>query len=357
MGRDRAIRRRLISIGNEIVAEAFNADGRDATDLLDSAEKKVMAVSEQLAQSTGSFISLKHAIKMVQEEINDLQEHPLAEGQTRGISTGFIDIDRMTDGLHPGQLIIIAGRPSMGKTAFALNIAAHVARNSLPVGIFSLEMRAEELAIRLISAVGKIPQDELKSGKITTDNWSEFYKACQELQLDNINVQIAPSSTLSLFNIRSRARQLKVRFGRLGLIVVDYLQLMTSDTNRNYENRATEVATISRGLKSLARELEVPVIALSQLSRKVEERRDSKRPMMSDLRESGAIEQDADVIIFLHREAVYEMTPENEKLAEVIIGKQRSGPTGVIEMIYEGKFTLFLNKLHDEAPWRPTEQD
>ncbi|MCD8338735.1 MAG: replicative DNA helicase [Burkholderiales bacterium] len=330
------------------MAEAFNAEGKDATELLDSAEKKVLAVSEQLGQASSSFISLKHAIKNVQEEIDELKKNPLQEGQTRGISTGFVDIDRMTDGLHPGQLIIIAGRPSMGKTAFALNIAANVARNSLPVGIFSLEMRAEELAIRLISAVGHIPQDELKSGKISENNWTRFYDACEELVADNINMQIDPSSTLTLFNIRSRARQLKVRCGKLGLLVVDYLQLMSSDNSRANENRATEVATISRGLKTLARELEVPVIALSQLSRKVEERRDSKRPMMSDLRESGAIEQDADVIIFLHREAVYELTPENEKEAEVIIGKQRSGPTGIIEMVYEGQFTLFLNKAREE---------
>ncbi len=343
--KDRAVRRRLISVGNEITADSFRSEGKAAVDLIDSAQAKVLAISEQLNHSSGTFISVSSAISAVEDQLKFLKENPIQEGQTRGSRTGFADLDRMTDGLHDGELIIVAGRPAMGKTAFALNIAMQVALDGLPVGIFSLEMGADQLATRLISSLGSIPQDELKTGKLTTETWANFYKTTQKLK--DVKIMIDQSSSLTIFNIRSRARQLKSRFGKLGLIVVDYLQLVYGENSKKTENRATEVAEISRGLKGLARELGVPVIALSQLSRKVDDRKESKRPMMSDLRESGAIEQDADLILFLYRECVYNPVEGNEKEAELIIGKQRSGPTGTVPLLFEGEFTRFRTKAYE----------
>ncbi len=337
--RDRSIRRKLITAGNEISAESFNGEGKAALDLLDKAESKVFAISEAVSKSRSDFIPIVKAIDSVKERIVELRDHD----STSGVSTGFQDLDKKTDGFHPGELIIVAGRPSMGKTALALNIATTVALRGLPVGIFSLEMGEDELAKRLISAYGNIPHEVLKNGKLEDEHWTNFWKATQDLR--DTQLLIDPADSLSIGKIRSRARKLKSRYGQLGLIVVDYLQLVTVDGSGR-ENRATEVAEISRGLKGLARELNVPVVALSQLSRKVEDRRDSKKPLMSDLRESGAIEQDADVILFLHREYIYNKEAD-EKEALLIIGKQRSGPVGEIPMVFDGEHVRFQQRARD----------
>ncbi len=342
--RDRSIRRKLIAVGADISAEAFSPEGREAEDLLDQAEAKVLAISEELNRSSGEFVSIGGALKMLEEQLKELRDNPIPEGQMRGIRTGFADLDRLTDGMHDGELIVVAGRPAMGKTAFALNVALQVALDGLPVGIFSLEMGADQLATRLISCMGEIPQDNLKKGSLDADQWGRFYGAVQ--QMKDMNLLIDQGSDLSIMNIRSRARKLKSRYGKLGLIIIDYLQLATAaNSGPAAENRATEVSAISRGLKALARELGVPVMALSQLNRDLEKRTD-KRPMMSDLRESGAIEQDADVILFLYRDWVYNKVEGSERDAELIIGKQRSGPTGTVGMIFEGEYTRFKNKAY-----------
>jgi replicative DNA helicase len=335
--RDRSIRRRLIQVGGDIAGEAMDPKGKEAKDLLDEAQSRVLEISEQTARSFSGFQNISTVLAALTERLRFLQENA-KEGQITGTETGFIDLDRRTSGMHEGQLIIVAGRPAMGKTAFALNIAQHVAVNlKLPVAVFSMEMTAEELSMRLVSSLGRINATTLRNARFTGAEWSQFFEASQRLK--DSPIFIDETSGLSILNVRSRARQLKNRYGQLGLIVVDYLQLMTGERRGNTENRATEISEISRGLKGLAKELKVPIIALSQLNRLSESRTD-KRPMVSDLRESGAIEQDADVILLLHRPWVYDKT-ENEKAAEVNIGKQRSGPTGTIPLVFEGEYTTF----------------
>lgn len=355
--RDRSIRRRLITTGNDIINDSMNPGAREAKDLLDEAQSKVLKISEDLSRSSSGFQKIDQVLAEYTDHIKELSEidNP---SNVSGISTGFPDLDRMTSGMHEGQLIIVAGRPAMGKTAFALNIALHVgAHQGLPIGIFSLEMSSQEVTGRLLSAKGEIPQGELKTGHL--ENWRGFYDAAEELEKAPIFIDDTPG--ISILSLRSRARQLLSRVGgKLGLIVVDYLQLMTGEkAGRGTEaNRAQEIAEISRGLKGLARELKVPVIALSQLKREVDSR-PNKRPLMSDLRESGSIEQDADIILFLYREAAYRQSSENAEGeedgmppvdpnaptdAEVIIAKQRSGPTGVVNLLFQGTYTRFVSR-------------
>lgn len=356
--RDRSIRRRLITTGNDIINDSMNPGAREAKDLLDEAQSKVLKISEDLSRSSSGFQKIDQVLAEYTDHIKELSEidNP---SNVSGISTGFPDLDRMTSGMHEGQLIIVAGRPAMGKTAFALNIALHVgAHQGLPIGIFSLEMSSQEVTGRLLSAKGEIPQGELKTGHL--ENWRGFYDAAEELEKAPIFIDDTPG--ISILSLRSRARQLLSRVGgKLGLIVVDYLQLMTGEKagRGNEANRAQEIAEISRGLKGLARELKVPVIALSQLKREVDSR-PNKRPLMSDLRESGSIEQDADIILFLYREAAYRQTSENPEDgeeggmppvdpsapsdAEVIIAKQRSGPTGVVNLLFQGMYTRFVSR-------------
>jgi replicative DNA helicase len=246
----------------------------------------------------------------------------------------------MTSGMQPGDLIIIAARPSVGKTAFALNMAEHVAiSQGMPVAVFSMEMGATQLAMRLVCSVGRIDQQRLRTGRLTEDDWPRLTSAIQKMQDANLFIDETPA--LNPLELRARARRLARQYGKLGLIMVDYLQLM-SGTGSSGENRATEVAEISRSLKALAKELNVPVIALSQLSREVEKRND-KKPIMSDLRESGAIEQDADVILFIHREDRYDPDSPNKGMAEIIIGKQRNGPIGSVTLTFLGQYTKFEN--------------
>ena len=354
--RDRSIRRRLITTGNDIINDSMNPGAREAKDLLDEAQAKVLRISEDLSRSSSGFQKIDAVLADYTDHLRELSEidNP---SNVSGTSTGFPDLDRMTSGMHDGQLIIIAGRPAMGKTAFALNIALHVGSNQgLPVGVFSLEMSAEEVTGRLLSAKGEIPQSELKTGHL--ENWRGFYDAAESLE--KAPIFIDDTAGISILNLRSRARQLMSRVGgKLGLIVVDYLQLMSGESGgRNDANRAQEIAEISRGLKGLARELKVPVIALSQLKREVDTR-PNKRPLMSDLRESGSIEQDADVIIFLYREVAYQqktddMGEDGQPMpavdsnapsdAEAIIAKQRSGPTGTVNLIFQGMYTRFVSR-------------
>ncbi len=354
--RDRSVRRQLISAGSEISSEAMNPGTKDAKELLDEAQAKVLGISDKLSRDRSGLQKIDIVLAQYTENLKELATIG-QENTVTGISTGFVDLDYMTTGFHDGELIIIAGRPAMGKTALALNIAQHVGVNlGLPVGIFSMEMTADQVAGRLISSRSKITQNELKTGRIS--EWREFYKATEDLSKSQIYID--ETGGLNILSLRSRARLLMSKVGKIGLLVVDYLQLMSGEGgSRNAENRATEVAEISRGLKSLAKELKVPVIALSQLKREVDNRKE-KRPLMSDLRESGSIEQDADLILFLYREDAYsakteggngpeveveeEYNPNRGSDAELIIAKQRSGPTGTINLVFQGAYTRFLSK-------------
>jgi replicative DNA helicase len=341
--RERAIMRRLVEVGSGIADSSFSPQGRDASTLLDEAEAKIFEIKEHGARASQGFIDIKSVLPMVVERLDKLSQLDDPTGVT-GIPTGFTDLDGMTSGMQPGELIIVAGRPSMGKTAFAMNIAEHVALNTdHAVAIFSLEMPSTQLAMRLIGSVGRIDQHKMRTGQLEDEDWERLTYALGKL--NEAPIHIDESGGINAMELRARARRLKrqvetIEGKKLGLIVVDYLQLMTSV--RQTENRATEVAEISRSLKYLAKELEVPLIALSQVNRKIEDRTD-KRPVMSDLRESGAIEQDADVILFLYRDEVYNKDSQYKGTAEVIIGKQRNGPIGSKLLTFVGAYTRFEN--------------
>jgi replicative DNA helicase len=256
-----------------------------------------------------------------------------------GVPTGFTDMDNMTSGLQPGDLVIVAGRPSMGKTAFSLNIGEHVAVDQgLPVAVFSMEMGANQLALRLLSSVGRLDQQRLRTGRLQTEDWPKLTAGIQRMQDAQLFIDETPA--LNALELRARARRLARQCGKLGLIIIDYLQLMSATTSG--ENRATEISEISRSLKALAKELDCPVIALSQLNRSLEQR-PNKRPVMSDLRESGAIEQDADVILFIYRDEVYNPDSQDKGSAEIIIGKQRNGPIGTVRLTFLRELTKFEN--------------
>lgn len=337
--RDRSILRRLISVSDEISTSALNTQGRDTRQLLDEAESRIFQISEDGSRGRSGFQDLQSVLSQVVERVDDLynRENP---NDITGVPSGFTDLDRMTSGMQPGDLIIIAARPSVGKTAFALNMAEHVAIDQgMPVAVFSMEMGATQLAMRLVCSVGRIDQQRLRTGRLTEDDWPRLTSAIQKMQDANLFIDETPA--LNPLELRARARRLARQYGKLGLVMVDYLQLM-SGSGSSGENRATEVAEISRSLKALAKELNVPVIALSQLSREVEKRND-KKPIMSDLRESGAIEQDADVILFIHREDRYDPDSPNKGMAEIIIGKQRNGPIGSVTLTFLGQYTKFEN--------------
>jgi replicative DNA helicase len=338
--RERAVLRQLVATADEIAADALNPLGRDAETLLDEAESKIFKIAEAGAGHNEGFIHINPLLTQVVERIQELHDRDNPSDIT-GVPTGFIDLDQKTSGFQPGDLIIVAGRPSMGKTAFALNIAENVAVDTgLPVGIFSMEMGGAQLAMRMLASIGRLNSQSLRTGRMSDDEWSRLSFALGKLH--EAPIYIDETGGLSPANLRARARRLARKYGgKLGLLVIDYIQLMSG--NRQGENRATEVSEISRSIKSLAKELQVPIVALSQLSRKVEERTD-KRPMMSDLRESGAIEQDADVILMMYRDEYYNKeSHDNKGLAEVIIGKQRNGPTGTVRMAFIGEYTRFEN--------------
>ena len=337
--RERAVLRKLVSASDEIATNAFNPQGRTVSDILDEAEAKIMKIGEEGSRNKQGFHAMDGLVVDLLDRVQELADNG-AEDVT-GVRTGFIDMDRMTAGLQKGDLIILAARPSMGKTAFALNIGENVAVNEgLPVAVFSMEMGASQLALRMVGSIGRINQQNLRTGRLSDDEWSRLSETVEKLRSANVFIDETPG--LSPNELRARARRLARQFGgTLGLIIVDYLQLM-SGSGGNEENRATVIGEISRGLKALAKELQCPVIALSQLNRSVETRPD-KRPMMSDLRESGAIEQDADVIMFIYRDEYYNKESKIPGTAEIIIGKQRNGPVGSVHLAFLKANTRFEN--------------
>ena len=335
--RERSVLRQLIAVGTDIASNGFKTDGRSSRELLEDAEKRVFEIAEQDMRGRGGFQDIKDLLTKTVEQIDFLFQ---SEGTVTGIPTGFDKFDEATTGLHPGELIIVAGRPSMGKTTFAMNIAENAAIGSkTPVAVFSMEMPGEQLAMRMISSLGRIDQHHIRTGQLTDEDWPRITSAVHMLSEANLFIDDTPA--MSPGEVRARARRMKRKHG-LGLIVIDYLQLM--QVPGASENRATEISEISRGLKAIAKELGVPVIALSQLNRSLEQRTD-KRPIMSDLRESGAIEQDADLIVFIYRDEVYNEDSPDKGMAEIIIGKQRNGPIGKSVLTFLGKYTKFENYI------------
>ncbi|AMM13783.1 replicative DNA helicase [Burkholderia sp. PAMC 28687] len=337
--RDRAVLRRLVSVADEISADAFNPQGKEVRQLLDEAEAKVFSIAESGARGTQGFLEIGPLLTEVVERIDTLY-HTANPSDVTGTPTGFVDLDRMTSGMHGGELIIVAGRPSMGKTAFSMNIGEYVAvEYGLPVAVFSMEMPGTQLTMRMLGSVGRLDQHRMRTGRLTDEDWPKLTHAVQKMS--EAQIFIDETGGLNPMELRSRSRRLARQCGKLGLIIVDYLQLM-SGSGSGGENRATEISEISRSLKSLAKELDVPVVALSQLNRGLEQR-PNKRPIMSDLRESGAIEQDADVILFIYRDEVYNPDSPDKGTAEIIIGKQRNGPIGPVRLTFQGQYTKFEN--------------
>ncbi|MDB5860064.1 MAG: dnaB, partial [Ramlibacter sp.] len=337
--RERSILRKLVSASDEIATAAFNPQGKPVEKILDEAEQKIFHIGEEGSRMKQGFQGMDSLVVALLDRVQEMADNP---NDITGVPTGFYDFDRMTSGLQAGDLIILAARPSMGKTSLAINIAEHVALNEgLPVAVFSMEMGASQLAVRIVGSIGRIDQTHLRSGKLTDDEWPRLTEAIEKLR--NISLHIDETPGLTVSELRANARRLARQCGgKLGLIVVDYLQLMSTSSSMSEENRATAVGEISRGLKMLAKELGCPLIALSQLSRGVEARTD-KRPMMSDLRESGAIEQDADLIMFIYRDDYYNKESKEPGISEIIISKHRNGPTGTVKMAFIKNLTKFEN--------------
>lgn len=336
---ERAILRKLITASEEIAANALGPKGRSVAQILDEAEAKIFSIGEQSARNKQGFQLLRNLVDTLLDRVQELADNPV---DVTGIATGFVDLDRMTSGLQAGDLIVLAARPSMGKTSFAVNIAEHIAlHEELPVAIFSMEMGAAQLAVRIVGSIARVNQNNLRTGRLTDEEWPRLTEAVERLRAVSLHIDETPSLTST--ELRANARRLTRQYGgKLGLIVVDYLQLMSGSNQGNNDNRATELGEISRGLKMLAKELQCPIIALSQLNRSVEQRTD-KRPMMSDLRESGAIEQDADIIMFIYRDDYYNKDSAEQNVAEIIIGKQRNGPTGTVKLYFQKNQTRFEN--------------
>ncbi|MGO1540616.1 MAG: replicative DNA helicase [Luteimonas sp.] len=340
--RDKAVLRQLIEVGTGIVNDGFQPEGRESGEILAKAEQDVFAIAEAGARGRVDFVAVNDAMR---EAFDVLQTRHESGGSITGLPTGYEEFDEMTAGLQPTDLLILAARPAMGKTTFALNIAEYAAlKTKKAVAVFSMEMSASQLALRLISSNGRINATRLRTGQLEDEDWSRVTSAIRMLKESKIFIDDTPA--LSPDVLRAKARRLK-REHDLGLIVIDYLQLMAVPGNS--ENRATEISEISRSLKALAKELNLPVVALSQLNRSLESRTD-KRPVMADLRESGAIEQDADIIVFIYRDEYYNKENSPDKgLAEIIIGKQRNGPTGSFKLKFFGEYTRFDNLAHDST--------
>jgi replicative DNA helicase len=340
--RERAILRKLIAASDEIASSAFSPQGRAVTQILDEAETRIFKIGEEGSRSKQGFVGIDKLVVELIDRVTELHENGAEE--VTGVRTSFYELDKYTAGLQKGDLLVLAARPSMGKTAFALNIAEHVAvGEELPVLVFSMEMGASQLALRLVGSLGRIDQQRLRIGKLHDDEWSRLTESVDRLSKASIYIDETPA--LNPAELRARARRMARQFGgTLGLIVVDYLQLMSGSSGSD-ENRATELGEISRGLKALAKELQCPVLALSQLNRSVESRND-KRPLMSDLRESGAIEQDADVLMFIYRDDYYNKDSKEPGVAEIIIAKQRNGPVGTFKLTFLKPLTRFDNLSH-----------
>ncbi|MGA1160034.1 MAG: replicative DNA helicase, partial [Burkholderiaceae bacterium] len=331
--------------GDCFATRALNPQGKSMAEVLDEAEQKIFRIGEEGSRLKQGFHAMKELVVDLMDRVQEMADNP---NDITGVPTGFVDLDRMTSGFQAGDLVIIAARPSMGKTAFALNIAEHVAlREGLPVAVFSMEMSAAQLAVRVVGSIGRIHQGRLRTGKLTDDEWPRLAEAIERLR--GVSLHIDETAGLTPSELRANARRLARQCGKLGLVVVDYLQLMSGSSRSDNENRATELGEISRSLKMLAKELQCPVIALSQLNRSVEQRTD-KRPLMSDLRESGAIEQDADIITFIYRDEYYNKEDSKEPgVAEIIIGKQRNGPTGTVKLAFLNTMTRFESLASGES--------
>ncbi len=333
--RENSVLRQLIHVGTQISSNAFNPENREISELLDDAERQVFEISNQAHKGKHSYQPIETVLTNLAQKIDDLSQQ---DSPITGLETGFSDLDQLTAGLQNSDLIIVAGRPSMGKTSFAMNIAEHASiQQKKAVAIFSMEMPAEQLCLRMVSSIGRIDQHKLRTGKLHDDDWPRMSEAMG--YLNETKLFIDDSAALSPMELRARARRL-TREADLGLIVIDYLQLMQVPGMR--ENRVNEISEISRSLKALAKEINVPVIALSQLNRGLEQR-PNKRPVMSDLRESGAIEQDADLIMFIYRDEVYNEDSPDKGIAEIIVGKHRNGPIGTRRLTFLGQYTRFEN--------------
>jgi len=338
--REHSVIRQLIRIGTEIADSGYRPEGRRVPELLDSAEQKVFEIAQQKSRDSAGFVPIKSLLTKAVNRIELLYER---DEPITGVSTGFNDLDEMTSGLQPADLVVIAGRPSMGKTSFAMNIAENVAiKSQLPVAVFSMEMPGESLTMRMMSSLGRIDQHRVRTGRLQDEEWPRLTSAVSLLA--EAPIYIDDMAALTPTEVRARARRLAREAGGLGLIVIDYLQLMQAPSEG--ETRATEISIISRSLKALAKELNVPVIALSQLNRNLEQR-PNKRPVMSDLRESGSIEQDADLVVFIYRDEVYNEDSPDKGIAEIIIGKQRNGPIGTVRLTFLGQYTKFENFIDD----------
>ncbi len=334
--RDRSVLRQLIHVGTTISGSAFNTEGQETSQLLENAERQVFEIAEQQQRGKSGFTPVRSLLAKAVDKIESLYEQ---DNPITGVSTGFTDFDEMTSGLQASDLVIVAGRPSMGKTTFAMNLAENVAiKAKKPVAVFSMEMPGDQLAMRMMSSLGRIDQHKVRTGKLDDDEWPRMTSAINLLAETQLFIDDTPALTPT--EVRSRSRRLMREHGQLGLIVLDYLQLMQSPSSG--ENRVQQISDISRNLKALAKELNVPVIALSQLNRNLEQR-PNKRPVMSDLRESGSIEQDADVIVFIYRDEVYNEDSPDKGVAEIIIGKQRNGPIGTSRLTFLGQYTRFEN--------------
>jgi replicative DNA helicase len=334
--RERSVLRQLIQVGSQVADAAYHPKGRELSDLVEEAEQRIFRIADQKRRSGSGFKSIRSWLSRAVNRIDELFH---VTSRVTGIGTGFADLDEMTSGLQRSDLVVVAGRPSMGKTTFAMNIAENVAiRERVPVAVFSMEMSGEQLAMRMLSSLGRIDQHRVRTGKLLDDEWPRMTSAVNLLGDTGLFIDDTPS--LSPTEVRARCRRLAREHGDLGLVVLDYLQLM--QVAGGAENRVNEISEISRSLKALAKEMNVPVIALSQLNRNLEQRT-NKRPMPSDLRESGAIEQDADIIMFIYRDEVYNPDTPDKGKAELIIAKQRNGPTGTVNLTFQGQFTRFEN--------------
>ena len=336
--RERSVLRQLIGVANEIADDAFNTGGRGSNEILDDAERKVF----QIAETRPTLSGPRGVNPILTKAIERIDELYHSDNAITGLSTGFADLDALTAGLQPSDLIIVAGRPSMGKTTFAMNLVEHaVISGEKPVVVFSMEMPGESLMMRMLSSLGRIDQTKIRTGQLDDDDWPRLTSAVSLLKDKPLFIDDSPS--LSPTEVRSRARRITREHGQIGLIMIDYLQLM--QVKGKSENRVGEISEISRSLKALAKELNTPIVALSQLNRGLEQR-PNKRPIMSDLRESGAIEQDADLIAFIYRDEVYNEDSPDKGMAEIIIGKQRNGPIGTRRLAFIGKYTKFEDLAH-----------
>ena len=340
--RDRAILRRLIESANDIISKAYQPEGKKPEEILDFAESVIFEIAKNNTQAKAGFRKIDD---LLGEAVDKIEELFKTKQTVTGVSTGFNDLDKQTSGMQGGDLVVVAGRPSMGKTSFSMNLIEFAAIDQdLPVAVFSMEMPGAQLATRMLASLSRVNSTRLRTGQLENDDWPKLTSAIGLLNQKNIYIDDTPA--LSPLEVRTRARRLAAEHEHgLGMIMLDYLQLMRGSDDSSSDNRTTEISNITRSLKGLAKELDCPIIVLSQLNRSLEQR-PNKRPVMSDLRESGAIEQDADLIMFIYRHEVYEPETDQKGLAEIIIGKQRNGPIGTVRLAFLGEFTRFENYAH-----------